>query len=113
MKRIRNPKAKPGELLMFWGKLPHDSPDVCYAWGADGADKCDGALLNHVLTGKRLRIVYGEERERLGSLYAFDESLLDELKKRGYDITTLRFYIRQLPKQTATEPTVNPSHGED
>lgn len=96
-KRIRNRKAKPGELIMFWGKLPHDSPDVCYAWGAGGANKCDGSLLHHVIAGKRLRIAFGDEERKKGP-YVWDDSLLDELKKRGYDITTLRFYIKQLPK---------------
>lgn len=101
MKRIRNIKPKPGELVMFWGKLPHDSPDVCYAWGAAGANKCDGSLLNHVIGSPRMRIAYGAEREKQGP-YVWDKSLLDELKARGYDITTLRFYIRQLPKQLPT-----------
>lgn len=101
-KRIRNRKAKPGELIMFWGKLPHDSPDVCYAWGADGANKCDGHLLNSILGSPRLRIAYGEEREKHGQ-HVWDRSLLDELKARGYDITTLRFYIKQLPKPDSSE----------
>ena len=84
MKRFRSPKAKPGELKAQWGKLPHDTPDLCYAWG-DGVSRADGHLLHNVLSG---------ERFRPGS-FERDPSLLDELKARGYDLTTLKISIQK------------------
>jgi hypothetical protein len=71
---------------MFHGRLPDESrPDVVIAWG-DGCSKRDGALLHCVLASKRPPIVGGRE---------WDQSLLDELVSRGYDLTTLEFRIRK------------------
>lgn len=61
-KRYRRKRAKPGQLLIYYGKLPHDDPDVIFAWGGAGANKCDANLLSFALSGKRQRVVYGEER---------------------------------------------------
>ncbi len=86
-KRLRAPRAKPGELKAQWGKLPHDRPDICYVWG-DGISKADSHLLHNVLTGRRLRIGFiGEEQ------HVIDPSFMEELETRGYDITTLKFSI--------------------
>lgn len=98
MKRWRAPKAKPGELKMQWGKLPHDSPDLCTVWGGGGANKRDANLLHYMLCCQRQRMVYGEEREKNGGYpVVFDPSFIDELKARGYDITTFKFSIQKLP----------------
>lgn len=87
---------KPGQLRMYYGKAsPYDSPDVCYMWGAGGASKCDAALLHHMIGSKRIELVYGDEREKLGVPYKFGPSLLEELEARGYDLTTLKFSIQQ------------------
>lgn len=95
MKRYRAPRAKPGELKAQWGRLPHDDPDLCYAWG-EGVSKCDGSLLHSIFGCKRQRAVYGEERERNhGYPVVFDPSFIEELQARGYDITTLRFSIQK------------------
>jgi hypothetical protein len=83
-KRWRTPKAKDGELKMQYGKLPHDSPDLCYVRG-DGIPKCDGRLLHYMLSGKRYSPVDK----------AWDASFLEELEKRGYDLTTLKFSIQK------------------
>lgn len=81
---------------MYYGKLPGDTPDIFYAWGGDGARRCDGALLNYVFTQKRLRLVYGDEQKQNGGLnWKFDSSFLEELESRGYDITTLKFSIQR------------------
>jgi hypothetical protein len=85
LKRLRAPKSKPGELKVQWGKLPHDNPDICYSWG-DGCSRTDGHLLHNALTSRRY---YAHD------LAHPEPSLLDELKERGYDITTLKFYIRK------------------
>jgi hypothetical protein len=95
MKRYRTPRAKPGELKAQWGKMPHDNPDLCYTWGGDGAERCDGHLLSNMLTEKRARLAIGDERPKYGPPIIYDDSFLEELKKRGYDITTLRFSIQK------------------
>ena len=83
MKRFRAPKAKPGELKAQWGKLPHDTPDMCYAWG-EGVNRADARLLSNALGGKNYLPGLGLE-----------PSLIDELEKRGYDLTTLRFSVQK------------------
>lgn len=94
MKRWRTPKAKNGELRVVWGKLPHDNPDVLFVRG-DGVPKRDAALLYCALSAKRVELtVSDEDRSKShGRPYYFDKSLLEELKERGYDITTLRLSI--------------------
>jgi hypothetical protein len=82
MKRYRAPKMKPGQLRMYWGRVDGDSPDVCYMWGGGGANKCDAALLHYHLGTKQLN--WKKEIE---------PSLIEELEKRGYDISTLKFSI--------------------
>ena len=89
MKRYRAPKAKPGELLLKYGKLPNDHPDVCIAWGGEGADKRDANLIFNTLCDDRYKFNSTET----------DCSLVEELKKRGYDITTIKFSIRKTQPQ--------------
>lgn len=85
-RRWRAPTAAPGELVMRWGKLPNESPDMCMAWG-EGCSKRDGALLHYMLGSKRMRWRDGVPH--------FDPSFLEELETRGYDLTTLRFSVRK------------------
>lgn len=88
MKRWHKLKAKPGELKAAWGKADRwDSPDLCYAWGGSGADKADAHLLDGIFARPRYGFKGYEDRER---------SFLDELKARGYDVTTLKFYVRRV-----------------
>lgn len=49
MKRLRKPKLKDGELRMYWGRLPYDSPDVIFAWQGDSSMRRDSRLLHAVL----------------------------------------------------------------
>ena len=94
MKRFRKPKLKYGQLLVYWGKLPRDDPDVIYAWQGDRSMKRDSALLFHHFGSKRpdpfTTPMYSE----------MAPSLLEELERRGYDLTTLRFSIM---KRTAED----------
>lgn len=90
-KRLRAPTAKPGELKMQWGKLPGDSPDMCFAWG-DGCSKRDGNFIYYVLACQRP----STNRDEHGRM-TFDKSVLDQLEERGYDLTTLRFSISKKP----------------
>ena len=95
MTRYRRKDAKPGELIAYYGKLPHDNPDICYAWGGDGATKRHGNLLAMMFGGKRVEPVYGQERAGNGGLpYRFTRSFLEELDAAGCDLSTLKFSIR-------------------
>lgn len=93
--RATRKKAAPGQLRMFYGRLPDDSaPDVCFAWG-DGCSKRDGALLHWIIGSKRAPTVPGRD---------WEPSLLDELKSRGYDLSTLEFSIRKSPTPPDPDP---------
>jgi hypothetical protein len=84
--RATRKKARPGELRMFYGRLPDDSsPDVCFAWG-DGCSKRDGALLHWIIGSKRAPAVPGRE---------WEPSLIEELESRGYDLSTISFSIKK------------------
>lgn len=95
MKRYRARKAKPGQLLLYYGKLPGDSPDIVGAWGGEGASSRDSKLLMNAFCSKRLSLAFSDEdRKKSGNLpYFWDKNLIDELTDRGYDISTLKFSI--------------------
>jgi hypothetical protein len=90
MKRYRSRKQKPGLLQVYYGMADGDGPDVCYNWG-EGCHKADSHLLHHVLNSERMQLDLSASCR-----YSFAPSLVDELKSRGYDITTLKFSIRKL-----------------
>lgn len=81
-KRIGMLSAKPGQLRVGWARPDRgEPPDICYAWGAGGADKSDARILSSAI----------EE------LPVFDgRSLREELILRGYDITTLKISIETI-----------------
>lgn len=84
MKRFRAPKAKDGELKLKWGRLPHDEPDICGAWG-DGCSKRDLHLMFNALCGPRNRFNSTTQ----------DISIIEDLADRGYDLETLKFSIQK------------------
>ena len=88
MKRWRTPKPRPNELRVLYGKLPKNDPDILYVWG-EGTSKADSKLLHYMFSSKRFFP---------GSVDAND-SFLEELEKRGYDITTIKFSIQKKAKQ--------------
>ncbi len=92
MKRYRRRKAKPGELIAYYGKAERwDKPDICTAYGGAGADKPDSLMLMLALCDSPARTAkHGRESES----YPW-RSLLQELDARGYDLTTLRFSIQR------------------
>lgn len=95
-KRHRQRHAKPGQLLVYYGKMPHSDPDICYAWGGGGASRQDGNFLSYALGSKRVAPVYGQERiDNGGQHFIFENSVFEELEARGYDLTTLRFSIQK------------------
>lgn len=89
-KRWRVPKAKPGELKAQWGKLPHDSPQLCYVWG-EGVAKADSHLLHCTLT---VDWPIRNWKEKGGPI-EYEPSFVKELEARGYDLTTLKFSIQK------------------
>lgn len=84
IKRYRCPKAKQNELILQWGKLPHESPDIVVAWG-EGCAKADSRLLMSAFCSKHYN----------PGTYDSNPSLVDELSNRGYDIETLKFVIKK------------------
>lgn len=103
MKRYRKLKTKPGELKVYYGKLSHDDPGIIYSWG-EGIPSPDVSLVNMVLSGNRIRLLYGKEREEhFGASYTFDKSFIDELDARGFDITTFKFSIQKKTNVTESE----------
>ncbi len=77
-RRYRLPAPKVGVLDVRWGKTdPFSDFSLCYTYGnRDG--KCDCRVLSNAMEGSS----------------DGKNSLAQELKARGYDITTLRFSIR-------------------
>ena len=90
-KRFRTPKLKDGELRIYWGKLPHDSPDVVFSWQGDRSMKRDTALLCYHFSKRE------PDTSAMPIFSKMNLSLLEELEARGYDITTLRFSIMKKP----------------
>lgn len=89
-KRYLVPTAKPGEVKIVYGRQSHhDEPDICAAWGGQGADKSDARTVIHALTERRMVPAFPSLR------HEERPSLIEELDARGYDITTLRFTIQK------------------
>ena len=87
---MRRPTVKPGELHVWYGRLDGDAPDVIFANG-DGVPRCDRALLNYAFCSKRM--AFDSTPGVRG--YVFEPGFIEELEKRGYDLSTLRFRIRK------------------
>lgn len=96
MGRKRRPTVREGELHIYWGKESRGcGPDVIYHNG-DGTSKADLRLLHNVIgsQSQHLNLAAPLCSPRLDWV-KFEPSLLDELEMRGYDLTTLHFYIRK------------------
>lgn len=90
-KRIHTLSAKAGQIRAGWARPePRDMPDLCYAWGGEGAAKSECRLVSEALEGN--------------SVYE-GRSLREELERRGYDITTLKFSIE---RKKSRAPNVTP-----
>ncbi len=87
MKRLRKPKLKDGELRVYWGKLPYDSPDVVFAWQGNSMMRRDTALLCSVFSQRQ------PDPHKMPIFSVMLPSLTEELVARGYDLTTLKFSI--------------------
>lgn len=91
MKRLRKPKLKDGELRMYWGREPHDAPDVILAWQGNRMMKRDTAMLHSFMCSMR------PDPFAKPLFSKMEPSMIDELKARGYDITTIKFSIQKMP----------------
>lgn len=80
--------AKPGELKMYWSKRERD---LMIDNGGGGACRADAHLLHSAICSER----YGPGMGVPLGHYVVDKSLADELKARGYDLSTLKFSIRK------------------
>lgn len=77
-------KAKPGELKIGFGRDgDEDGPDIVFAWG-EGLTKADASLL-----------WYHFSNERADYTGKPVPSLLNELKDRGFDLSTLKLTVRK------------------
>lgn len=89
-KRYTTPVAKPGQLIVRWGKVDrHSEPSLVYAY-PDRDGKSDSRVVMSAF----------EEERNMRTLLAPNgiktlPSLLDELVSRGYDPETFRFSIEK------------------
>jgi len=95
MKRLRKPKLKDGELRVYWGRLPHDSPDVIFAWQGDQSMRRDSKLLHYALACDH------PDPHTTPLFSKMNPSLIKELELREYDITTIKFSITKKKVQDA------------
>jgi hypothetical protein len=95
-KRYRRLRAKPGQLRAAWAKPDeHNNPDLCYSWG-EGTKSADGHLMHWAFSSPRARTNYDAPLGSPRYLWSvYDDSFLQELEKRGYDLTTLKFSIQK------------------
>lgn len=92
-KKIGTPRPpKAGAIKFQYGR--HEGEFDHLVLYGDDVPRCDRALVMNAFTGKRTRMDWDNHGK-----IAFDDSFLDELDKRGYDTTTIKFYIeRKLEK---------------
>ena len=87
MTRFRKPKLKEGELRVYWGKLPHENPDVVLAYQGDGLMRRDTNMLRVFMCSQH------PDPFAKPLFSKMNPSMIQELEARGYDLTTLKFSI--------------------
>ena len=92
----RRPTVREGELHIYWGKADqHSGVDVVYHNGL-GTHQGDLRLLHSVLGCQSQHLNWDAPTNASRHDWVkYEPSLWDELESRGYDLTTLRFYIRK------------------
>lgn len=73
------------KLRVSWSKIEHDHV-IHYP------KRCDGALMNYIMGD--ILLWGGVDGKRMGWTNYKRFNLLEELDKRGYDLTTLKFEIK-------------------
>jgi hypothetical protein len=79
-------RCKENKLLFRWDRKQRDF--LFYY-----PRSCDGALVHYTMTGKSQHIPIGNYNMLAGDAIVWEPSFLEELEKRGYDLTTLRFEV--------------------
>ena len=79
-RRVRRVQAKPGRLLAQWGRDDDGGVGVVYASGGGAVSIPDARMLS--IAFDYVKGVHGT-------------TLVEELEKRGFDLTTLRFSIER------------------
>jgi hypothetical protein len=82
-------KAKPGEVLFFYGRLPGDNADHIGMWGGDGATKRHSNMVMAGFNGNRI-----ESDQNSPQGWRFGKSFLEELENAGFDTRTIEFSIK-------------------
>lgn len=105
-KQLRSPSPQAGRLYARWGRLPYDSTgDLTTAWGRP-ARSCDSHLLHGWLS------MFLVEDHRGALLGHQSTQLLEEFKRLGFDVRTLKFSVRMAKEEsgaTANEGEGSPS----
>lgn len=87
-KRIGTPRPpKAGAIKFQYGRLDGEL-DFLVLYG-DDVPRCDRALVMQQFTSTQCR------HDHINNKAVFDPSFIEELDKRGYDTSTLRFYIEK------------------
>jgi hypothetical protein len=94
--RATRRRAKPGEVIVHYGRLPGDGPDIIYSWGGEGASKRHSNVIAYILGSKRIEMALtDEEKAKAGGRgFFFGDTALELLDRSGFDISTLRFSIQ-------------------
>jgi hypothetical protein len=79
-------RCKESKLMYRWDKKQHDF--LFYF-----PRRCDGALVHNIFASKQMHVPIGNYNKRAGDAIVWEPSFLEELEKRGYDTTTLRFEV--------------------
>lgn len=87
--RVTRRKAKPGEVILFYGRLPGDNPDHIGMWGGEGATKRHSNMIMSNFSGLQVEL---DPNRPQG--WKFGKSFLKALDEAGFDTTTIEFSIR-------------------
>lgn len=91
------PSPKSGQIKVGWATEKHEKPQLQFCFRGDALMKRDiNLLMNHFYITPTL----------LGT------TLLDELKSRGYDLSTLKFSIDKLPEVEQAPGVDNPNQAQ-
>ena len=100
----KSKKANTRELEAYWGLLDQE-PQLCYAWGENGASRSDATALRSVfeewdvnnLQKEYIRDMWAKYGITEGSLVPElepSQTLVEVLTELGYDLSTWKFSIR-------------------
>ncbi|CAH9016111.1 conserved hypothetical protein [Vibrio phage 466E53-1] len=93
MKKIGTPRPpKAGAIKFQYGRNDGEL-DFLVLYG-DDVPRCDRALVMQSFTSKVMRQDWGN-----GGKVVYEDSFIEELESRGYDTSTLRFYIEKKDNQ--------------